>query len=113
MALKIDIEKVGKGVILRIEGRLDAPSTPSLEKEIQKLLQEDETHLLLDFTQVDYLSSAGMRLLLALTKKLKAKHGVVCLYSLSDEVREIIKLAGFEKILHLSETEKEALKFLQ
>ena len=73
-----------------------------------------ETHvqLLLDFTDVDYLSSAGMRLLLSATKKLKAREGVLLLSGVGEEVMEIIKMAGFEKILAIFSSEKEALERL-
>ena len=112
MTLKIKLEKLEIGILLRIAGRLDAPSTPILEKDMQSLLDGGQLYFLLDFTEVEYLSSAGMRLLLSVTKKLKPKGGLLCLFSLGEEVREIIKMAGFEKILAISETEAEALKRL-
>lgn len=109
MVLKISLERLKNGVLLRVAGRLDAPSTPVLEKQMQSLLDEGGIYFLLDFTEVEYLSSAGMRLLLSVTKKLKPKGGVLCLFSLDDEVRDIIKMAGFEKILSIAANEAEAL----
>ena len=66
---------------------------------------------MLDFTRIDYLSSAGLRILLSATKKLKEKKGTLILFSLQEEVLEIIKMAGFDKILHICLNEKEALQF--
>lgn len=111
LGLHISLEEVGQKIILRIDGRIDAATSSILEKKIQTLLDENRVELLLDFSDVDYLSSAGMRVLLAAFKKIKAKHGVFALFSLSDDVNEIVCLAGFDKILHLFPNEKEALQY--
>lgn len=111
IGLKIELEEVEDRVILRIDGRIDAASAPALDRKIEGLIAEDRCRLLLDFSRVDYLSSAGMRTLLAASKKAKAKHGMVILFSLSDEVEEIIKMAGFDKVLRICSSEKEALQF--
>src|SRR5438552_2921162 len=99
LGLNISIEKVNRAIILRLDGRLDAATTPILERKIHTLIVEKHYYLLLDFLHIDYLSSAGMRLLLAVSKNLKSKKGGLALFSIDDEVIEIIKLAGFEKIL--------------
>ncbi len=111
VGLRIELEEIEHRVILRIDGRLDAASAPILERKINSLIDEDHYHLILDFTRVDYLSSAGMRVLLSATKKLKSKKGALILYSLVDDVSEVIKMAGFDKILHICSSEKEALQF--
>lgn len=108
--LKIGLEEIDRKVVLRLEGRLDAATTPILERKLNTLIDEHRIHLLLDFTDVDYLSSAGMRLLLTTSKKLKAKKGVLILFAIDEDVLEIIKLAGFEKILFIFETEQDALQ---
>lgn len=109
--LRIELERVDEKVILRIEGKLDATSTPILEKKINTLIGEGHVLLLLDFTRIDYLSSAGMRLLLSFTKRLKTKKGFLVIFSLHDDVMGIIKMAGFDRILHICSTEQQALRF--
>lgn len=111
VGLHIDLEEIEDRVILRIDGRIDAATVTVLERKINTLLDEKHYNLLLDFTRVDYLSSAGMRILLSMSKKLKTKKGSFVLFSLNDEVEEIIKMAGFDKILHICASEKEALQF--
>lgn len=111
VGLKIELEEIENRVILRIDGRVDAATAPILDRKINTLTDEHHHYLLLDFSQVDYLSSAGMRLLLSATKKLKSKKGSLILFSLTEEVGEIIKMAGFDKILHICSNEKEALQF--
>lgn len=111
VGLHIELEEIENRLILRIDGRLDAASAPLLERKINQLIEEEKHLLALDFSRVDYLSSAGLRVLLSETKKLKAKKGGLVLFSLGDDVMEVIKMAGFEKILHIFSSEKEALQF--
>ncbi len=110
VGLHITLEQIEHRVILRVNGRLDAASAPILERKIVNLIDEGHYHLILDFSRVDYLSSAGMRVLLSTTKKLHAKKGNLVLFSLAEDVGEIIKMAGFDKILHICASEKEALQ---
>lgn len=107
--LHIDKEMKGQKTILRLRGRIDAATSAILEKEVQENIDKKNYHLLIDFFEVDYLSSAGMRVLLAAAKKIKAQNGILCLFGLNEEVMEIIKMAGFDKILRIFSTEKEAL----
>jgi len=111
VGLNIGLETVDQKVILRIDGRLDASSAPILEKKLNSLIEENHNYLLLDFTRVSYLSSAGMRVLLSASKRTKAKGGIVLLFALGEEVAEIIRMAGFDRILHIFSSEKEAFQF--
>jgi anti-sigma B factor antagonist/stage II sporulation protein AA (anti-sigma F factor antagonist) len=110
VGLHIELEEIDRKIILRLDGRLDAATTPVLERKIDTLINENRHYLMLDFLRVDYLSSAGMRLLLSIANKLKAKQGGLLLFSVGEDVMEIIKLAGFEKILYIFESEQEALQ---
>lgn len=112
LGLTITVEEVDKKLVLRLEGRLDAVTSHILEKKLNALIAEHHYHILLDFLHVDYLSSAGLRILLAYSKTLKGKNGGLVLFSFDNEVMEIIKLAGFEKILLIFENEQEALQHL-
>lgn len=109
--LEILLEEIEGKAIVRVSGRLDAASSPILEKKINQLIGDERDVLLLDFSQVEYLSSAGMRLLLSATKRLKEKNGFLVLFSLGEEAMEIIKMAGFEHILNICSTEQQALRF--
>ena len=109
VGLNVKIEEEQGKTIIRVEGRLDAASSPNLENKLNELINAGKKQLLLDFAKVDYLSSAGMRLLLSVTKKLKTIDGKLNFCSINEEVMEIIKMAGFERILAIYPTEKEAL----
>lgn len=111
VGLQIELEEIEHRVILRLDGRLDVASAPMLERKINNLIEEDHYYLLLDFSRIDYLSSAGMRVLLSAAKKLMSKKGNLILFSISEDVNEVIKMAGFDKILRIFSSEKEALQF--
>ena len=108
----IDItqEENGDVVIIRVSGRLDATSSPILERQVMALIDAGKNLLVMNFANVEYLSSAGMRLLLAATKKLKSQDGKILITSVMDNVMEVIKMAGFDHILHLFDSEEDALK---
>lgn len=108
--LKIQIEEDQGVAVTRLEGRLDAASAPVLERKLVEQVENGKLKILLDFAKVDYLSSAGMRLLLSMTKRLKGEGGGLHCCSVSEEVMEIIKMAGFERIIQIFPTEAEALQ---
>lgn len=100
-------------VIIYVEGRLDAVSASQLEKAVSENFSEEHpVNLIFDFTHVDYLSSAGLRVLLS-THKLMGRYQrrLVCA-SFTDEVLEIIKMAGFDRILSVATSLEDANKCL-
>jgi anti-sigma B factor antagonist/stage II sporulation protein AA (anti-sigma F factor antagonist) len=109
IGVEINVEQEGDILIVRLDGRLDASTTPVVEKKLAKVLEASKK-MAIDFTNVDYLSSAGMRLLLSMTKKMHAKEGQICFFGMSEDVLEIIRMAGFERILKIFNTKSEALK---
>ncbi|MDN3505008.1 MAG: STAS domain-containing protein [Rhabdochlamydiaceae bacterium] len=107
--IQIKNEKKENALVVHLEGKLDAVSSPVLEDALCEDIQAGETKILLDFSHVDYLSSAGLRVLLSNTKKLKTNGGVLQIYGMLDDVLEIVKMAGFERVLNLHSSEEEAL----
>lgn len=107
--IKFELEEKDHVSLFRLEGRLDATSSPQLETVLQEKVDSGQKNILLDFGRIDYLSSAGMRLLLSMTRKLKGDGGHLVICSLNDDVMEIIKVAGFERILNIFPTETGAL----
>lgn len=103
-------EKKGNVLVLRIRGRLDAVTSPTAEKKVFECINAGENKLLLDFSGVVYLSSAGMRMLLSTTKKLKTLSGKLVVCSISDNVMDVLKMSGFDHVLDLAKNEDEALR---
>jgi len=103
-------EKKGDVLILRIKGRMDSISCPFAERKVFDHINNGQNKLILNFSEVEYLSSAGMRMLLSTTKKLKATSGKMVLCSVAHNVMDVLKMSGFDHVIELSKTETEALE---
>lgn len=87
----------GTALTLTLSGRLDTTTAPQLEAELKASL-EGVAHLELDFAALDYLSSAGLRVLLA-TQKIMNKQGDMVVRNVNDTIAEIFEVTGFCDIL--------------
>ncbi len=85
-----------KALTIALEGRLDTTSAPQLEAEVKQL--GDITELVFDFTALDYLSSAGLRVLLA-AQKLMNKQGKMVVRHVNETIQEVFEVTGFADIL--------------
>ena len=94
--------------ILAVAGRIDTGAAPALEQVINQEIERQHRKILLDFSSVSYISSGGLRVLLATAKKLKNPGDRFALCSLTPEVLKILRLAGFTSIFSISPTEGEA-----
>lgn len=106
----LKVEQKGDVFILRIRGRLDAVSSPLAEKKIFEAINNGQYNLLLDMSGVSYLSSAGMRMLLSITKRLRTMSGKLAICSVTTNVVDVLKMSGFDHALQLFKTEEEALR---
>ncbi len=95
--LNINILKDGGKAILALEGRLDTSTAPQLEEAINRDI-EKITDLSFDFAKLEYISSAGLRVLLS-TQKVMNKQGKMIIKNVSEEVMEIFDVTGFSDIL--------------
>lgn len=96
------IEKTLKGSTLNVvlTGRLDTITAPQLEAELKASL-DGITELILDFQNLEYLSSAGLRVLLA-AQKVMNRQGTMTVMHVSDTVQEIFEVTGFIDILTIA-----------
>jgi len=96
-------------LIIYLNGRLDANTSPELQQDIKNIIESGETQLLINFQGIEYVSSAGLRVLITTIKLLKLKQGKLVLSNLSPAIFEVLKIAGFATIFTICETEQEAL----
>ena len=89
--------KDGSKLTLALEGRLDTTTAPQLEGELKASL-DDVTELELDFEKLEYLSSAGLRVLLA-AQKVMNRQGKMTLHHVNETIREVFEVTGFIDIL--------------
>ncbi|MCX6693856.1 MAG: STAS domain-containing protein [Methanomicrobiales archaeon] len=95
--------------VIRVKGRVDAAVAPDLERVVNDQIGSGKRHILLDFRGVPYISSGGMRVLLATAKKLRGEGDKFALSGLTPEVQKILNLAGFTTILKVYPDEATAL----
>lgn len=108
--LDLKEEKKGNVMVLQLKGRLDAITSPRTEKRIFECINSGQHQILLNFSEVDYLSSAGMRMLLATTKKLKTLTGKLILCSVTVNVMDVLRMSGFDHVLEITADQELALK---
>ena len=106
--MDINATKDGDILIIGLKGRLDANTSPSLEDRLVGLIDGGQTRFLVEFTEVDYISSAGLRVLLMVAKRLKNVNGRIVLASLNDHIKEVFDIAGFSSVLTIYASEKDA-----
>jgi len=91
-------------MVLSVEGRLDTTTAPLLEAELMSSL-DPVSELILDFAELEYLSSAGLRVLLATQKQMNEK-GSMVVRNVNDSIMEVFEITGFLGILTIeNETE--------
>ena len=105
--------RVENGILnVAIVGRLDAATAPVAEKEINKLLEGEENRLLFDLSELEYLSSGGLRVILSAAKEIRRRDGKVALAALKQYVYEIFEVSGFTSMITIKDTVEDALKDL-
>lgn len=97
----MEILKNNNGTVftLQVTGRLDTTTAPELEKEIQSL-SEEATELTIDCVKLEYISSAGLRVLLSAHKNFSKKGGLT-IANVNDSILEIFDITGFKDILNI------------
>ena len=108
--MEISEDKVNDVKIVALEGRLDTSNYTELQAELLDIIQSGETKLLLDLEKLDYISSAGLRVMLTIAKKLKALQGVIALAAMNELTREVFEISGFIRLFKVYENREAALK---
>jgi stage II sporulation protein AA (anti-sigma F factor antagonist) len=97
----------GKVLVLKPEGRLDSNTVNAAEADLFSYLEKGETRVVLDLSDLDYISSSGLRLVLMMGKRLSFKQGKLALCGLKPHIREVFEISGFISILTVVATRQE------
>ena len=98
--------------IVAFRGSLDSKTSPRAQQALDGILADGTRKLLIDFTALDYISSAGLRVLLGTAKRLGGAGGALRLFGLNETVREVFDISGFSRIFAVFATEADALEEL-
>ena len=107
--MEITINDSNDVKIVQFEGELETNTSHEAEACLNKLLDENAKKVLVDFAKLEYISSAGLRVLLATAQKLQAGGGALRVCGLNEDVQEVFDISGFSTILNVFKTEAEAL----
>lgn len=107
--MEVTIRDESDTKIIMLQGKLDTNSTPDVESEINSLLDSGANKLLINFEKLSYISSTGLRLLLATAKRLQSSQGDLRVCSLNEMATEVFELSGFTSIINVFASEQEAL----
>ena len=105
----ISVKTTNEVKVLAFEGRLNAQTSPDAQQQLTRLIEEGENRFLVNFEKLDYISSAGLRVLLAAAKQLKEIDGELRICRLNEVVREVFEISGFTTIFKVFGSESDAL----
>ena len=95
-------EKIENCSIVRLEGEIDASSALQLDKTIEQIVQEETTHLVIECTNLTYISSAGLGVIIASLKDMQQEKRKVVLANVDPTVMDIFTVLGLENHLHIA-----------
>ncbi len=97
-------------VFLAFKGRLDGTSAPEAEETINTIFKGERNRLLFDFVFLEYLSSAGLRVILGAAKEMKRRDGKFVLCALNSYVKEVFEVSGFGAIIPIADSVESGIK---
>lgn len=101
--------KQGVALVITLTGRIDATSAKQLEEQCLQWIDGGEHQVVFDFSGVNYISSAGLRVFLLVAKRLGTVQGTVRLCALNETLREVFDISGFSRLFDIVATVQEAL----
>jgi anti-sigma B factor antagonist len=108
--MEISEDRKADVVILSLSGKLDATTAKTFEDKILAAINSGAQRLAVDLSQLDYVSSSGLRVFLLAAKQLQGTQGKIVLCALKDHVRQVFDLAGFSSLLSISGSRDEAIR---
>ena len=108
--MQINSKDEGHIKVVAFEGNLDTNTSPDAQTHLNELVEGGSSRILISFEKLNYISSAGRRVLLATAKQLRSAGGDLRLCSLNPNVQEVFEISGFSSILSIHGTESEALE---
>lgn len=110
--MKTSISKENGATIFSLSGRLDSNSAPHFEEELQSFITSPASHLVFDFNDLDYISSAGLRIILNTAKAFKNQPFEFITCAMQDHVQEVFEISGFDTFITICNSINQSLSEL-
>ncbi len=107
--MEITQTKQGDILVIGPKGKLDANTSKMFEDRLMPLIDQGHKKVLADFSQLDYISSAGLRVLLLAARKLSESGGKIALCSLRPSIKTVFDIAGFSTVFSVFATQEDAI----
>jgi anti-anti-sigma factor len=107
--MQLETRTDGSVTVVSIDGHLDTNTAPEAQAHLDSLQDDGAQKILIDFSDLDYISSAGLRVLLATAKRLGGAGGALRICGLNETVGEVFEISGFSVILDVFDGEVDAL----
>lgn len=107
--MEIQTERTNGTLIAKAEGRIDGVNARDFEEALKAAISPDDNTVVMDLESLSYISSAGLRVILLIAKTLRKRNADLILCSLSDPIREVFEISGFDKIIPVHASREQAL----
>ncbi|MCD4772854.1 MAG: STAS domain-containing protein [Bacteroidales bacterium] len=111
--MEIKEQKIKDVIVLEILGRVDTTNYGKLEGVLSDYIAKNEKNIIIDCSEMDYISSSGLRVFLTGFKKINAINGNYFLCGLQDNIQEIFEISGFTSIFKIFTNQENALKGIE
>jgi anti-anti-sigma factor len=101
-------QREGEVVVLEVSGRLDSAGAAAFEEELLGRISKGDRHIVVDCSELRYINSAGLRVLLVAAKRLSADGGAIALAQASGQMRSVVEIVGFDSVFPVCDTVDEA-----
>ncbi|MDO4187239.1 MAG: STAS domain-containing protein [Bacteroidales bacterium] len=95
------IKEENGNLIAEFKGRLDTAAAIQTTKDVEPLMLAENTNIILDCTDLEYISSSGLRIFIGILKNSKAKGGQVTVKNINEEISKVFQMTGFNKLFNI------------
>ncbi len=110
MKLELHISKSGDAIIVSMKGRIDADTAHEVEQKFNSIMSKNKYSLIADMRELNFISSAGLRVLLATLKETRKNGGDLRLACLQADVKKVLDMTGFVNLFKIHQSVKDAVK---
>ncbi|MDH3327659.1 MAG: STAS domain-containing protein [Desulfobulbaceae bacterium] len=108
--MEIITNREGGILILKLKGRLDTNASMDFEQQVEASINASSKNMIIDFSDLEYICSSGLRVILQAAKKLKSLQRELVLCSMEDYIQEVFEISGFDSFLKIFASKNEAVK---
>ncbi len=107
--MAVNPERNGSILILKTDGRVDGTNATQFQDDLKQSIAAEDTAVILDFEELSYISSAGLRVILLTAKDMQSANVKFAVCSLSKPVKDVFTISGFDQIIDIHDTQTAAL----